>query len=79
VRRRSHRYIEASADIRLVLTDVEMPGIIYGVKLAHHIRTGAPIRLIVASGQTILEEGQFTAGSKTSLTCRSSRSPARAL
>ena len=44
--------LEARADIRLVLTDVEMPGEIDGVKLAHYIRNRwPPIRLIVASGR----------------------------
>jgi CheY-like chemotaxis protein len=57
--------LEARADIRLVFTDVEMPGTIDGVKLAHHIRNRwPPIRLIVASGRTILEESQLPTGSK---------------
>ena len=57
--------LEARADIRLVFTDVEMPGTIDGVKLAHYIRERwPPIHLIVASGKAILEESQLPAGSR---------------
>ena len=57
--------LEVRADIHLVFTDVEMPGSIDGVKLAHYIRNRwPPIRLIVASGRTILEENQLPTGSK---------------
>ena len=34
--------LEARADIRLVFTDVEIPGTIDGVKLAHYIRERWP-------------------------------------
>jgi CheY-like chemotaxis protein len=55
--------LEARADIHLVFTDVEMPGTIDGVKLAHYIRNRwPPIHLIVASGSTILEERQLPPG-----------------
>ena len=57
--------LEARADIRLVFTDVEMPGTIDGVKLAHYIRNRwPPIHLIVASGKAILEESQLPTGSR---------------
>ena len=57
--------LESRADIRLVFTDVEMPGTIDGVKLAHYIRKRwPPIHLIVASGRAILEESQLPAGSR---------------
>ena len=56
--------LEARSDIRLVFTDVEMPGSIDGLKLAHYIRNRwPPIHLIVASGRTILEESQLPIGS----------------
>lgn len=59
------RILEARADIRLVFTDVEMPGTIDGVKLAHYIRNRwPPIHLIVASGRAILEESQLPSGSR---------------
>ena len=57
--------LEARADIRLVFTDVEMPGTIDGLKLAHYIRNRwPPIHLIVASGRVIQEESQLPTGSR---------------
>ncbi len=57
--------LEARSDIRLVFTDVEMPGTMDGVKLSHYIRDRwPPIHLIVASGKAILEEGQLPFGSR---------------
>jgi DNA-binding NtrC family response regulator len=57
--------LEARSDIGLVFTDVEMPGTMDGVKLAHYIRERwPPIHLIVASGRTIVEEGQLPARSR---------------
>ena len=56
--------LEARSDIRLVFTDVEMPGTIDGLKLAHYIRNRwPPIHLIIASGRTFLEESQLPIGS----------------
>ena len=56
--------LEARLDIRLVFTDVEMPGTLDGLKLAHYIRNRwPPIHLIIASGRTILEESQLPIGS----------------
>ena len=57
--------LEARADIRLVFTDVQMPGTMDGVKLAHYIRSRwPPIHLIIASGRAILEENQLPTGSR---------------
>lgn len=57
--------LEARADIRLVFTDVQMPGTMDGVKLAHYIRERwPPIQLIVASGRSIREESELPAGSR---------------
>jgi len=57
--------LESRSDIRLVFTDVEMPGTIDGLKLAHHIRDRwPPIQLIVASGKAILSESQLPPGTK---------------
>lgn len=57
--------LEARTDIRLVFTDIEMPGTMDGVKLARYIRDRwPPIHLIVASGRSILEESQLPAGSR---------------
>ena len=57
--------LESRADIRLVFTDVEMPGTMDGVKLVHHIRDRwPPVHLIVASGKAILAESQLPSGSR---------------
>ncbi|MBG1231769.1 response regulator [Aestuariivirga litoralis] len=59
------RILEARTDIRLVFTDVEMPGSMDGVKLVHYIRNRWPrIFLIVASGRAIIEESQLPTGSR---------------
>ncbi|MEO7223462.1 MAG: response regulator, partial [Devosia sp.] len=51
------KMLESRADIRLVFTDVEMPGTMDGVKLVHYIRERwPPVQLIVASGKLILKE-----------------------
>ncbi|MDI1264338.1 MAG: response regulator [bacterium] len=56
--------LEARADIRLVFTDVQMPGTIDGLKLAHYIRNRwPPIQLIVASGRAIQQESGLPSGS----------------
>ncbi len=59
------RILEARPDIRLVFTDVEMPGTMDGLKLVHYIRGRWPaVHLIVASGRAIIEESQLPSGSK---------------
>jgi two-component system, response regulator PdtaR len=55
--------LKARSDIRLVFTDVHMPGTLDGLKLAHYIRNRwPPVRLIVASGVAILSEGELPSG-----------------
>jgi CheY-like chemotaxis protein len=57
--------LEARSDIRLVFTDIEMPGTLDGLKLAHYIRPRwPPIHLIVASGRAIVEESQLPSRSR---------------
>ena len=57
------RILEARHDIRLVLTDVDMPGTMDGLKLAHFVRERwPPIHLIIASGKALLEEAQLPNG-----------------
>ena len=59
------RILEARPDIRLVFTDVEMPGTMDGLRLAHYIRERWPkVHLIVASGKAIIQENQLPSGSK---------------
>ena len=51
------RILEADPTIRLVFTDIDMPGSMDGLKLAHYVRgRWPPIKLIVASGKSIFEE-----------------------
>jgi len=55
--------LEAHKEIRLVFTDVQMPGSMDGLKLAHYVRTRwPPIHLIVTSGQVNLAEDALPAG-----------------
>ncbi len=57
--------LEARCDIQLVFTDIDMPGTMDGIKLTHFIRNRwPPIKLLVASGATILEESQFPEGAR---------------
>ncbi len=57
--------METRSDIRLVFTDVEMPGSMDGVKLAHYIRNRwPPVRLIVASGKALIPERSLPQGSQ---------------
>ena len=59
------RILEARADIHLVFTDVTMPGSMDGIKLAHYIRDRwPPVKLIVASGKTIVEESDLPTGAR---------------
>ncbi|OAV57560.1 two-component system response regulator [Rhizobium sp. WYCCWR10014] len=59
------RILESRNDIDLVFTDVQMPGTMDGIKLSHYIRDRwPPVRLIVASGEAILEESNLPTGSR---------------
>ncbi|MEP9380125.1 response regulator [Aquabacter sp. CN5-332] len=59
------RMLESRADIDLVFTDVQMPGTMDGIKLSHHIRDRwPPVKLIVASGESVLEEIYLPQGSQ---------------
>jgi CheY-like chemotaxis protein len=57
------KLLEARPDIRLVFTDVHMPGTMDGLKLAHYIRERwPPVRLRVASGVAIVAESDLPSG-----------------
>lgn len=57
--------LQARPDIHLVFTDVNMPGSMDGIKLAHYIRERwPPVKLIVASGETIIEESRLPIGTR---------------
>ncbi len=57
--------LEADRNIRLVLTDVDMPGGMDGIRLAHYVRDRwPPIQLIVISGKVGVQAGQLPTGAK---------------
>ena len=57
--------LECRSDIRIVFTDVHMPGSIDGLKLAHAVRDRwPPIKLIVTSGQMTLPESALPTGGR---------------
>lgn len=59
------RLMETRSDIDLVFTDVQMPGTMDGIKLSHYIREGwPPVKLLVASGNAILQESHLPMGSR---------------
>jgi two-component system, response regulator PdtaR len=59
------RILEARSDIHLVFTDVSMPGSMDGIKLSHCIRDRwPPVKFIVASGKTIVDESHLPAGAR---------------
>jgi two-component system, response regulator PdtaR len=59
------RILEARPDIHLVFTDVEMPGTMDGLKLAHYILDRwPPVKLIVASGKMLVEERPLPRGAR---------------
>lgn len=58
--------LETREDVRLVFTDIDMPGTMDGVKLAHYIRDRwPPILLVLGSSQAVLDETALPAGSTT--------------
>lgn len=59
------RLLESRTDIDLVFTDVEMPGTIDGIRLAHYVKERwPPIRILVASGRDILAESSLPTGTE---------------
>jgi CheY-like chemotaxis protein len=59
------RILELRTEIRVVFTDVDMPGTMDGLKLAHFVRDRwPPIRIVVASGMQIVVEGQLPEGAR---------------
>lgn len=59
------RRLESDGGIRLVLTDVDMPGGMDGIALAHYVRDRwPPVQLIVISGKVGVRPGQLPMGAK---------------
>lgn len=55
--------IERHADIRMIFTDIDMPGTMDGLKLAAFVRDRwPPIKIIVTSGRVIPGAGELPAG-----------------
>ena len=52
--------LERRVDIALILTDVDMPGTMDGLKLAHAVRRRwPPIKIIIVSGKTRLSDAEL--------------------
>ncbi len=59
------RLLERDSGIRLILTDVDMPGSMDGIRLAHYVRgRWPPIQLIVISGKVGVKPGELPAGAR---------------
>ena len=59
------RILESRNDIRAVFTDIQMPGSMDGLRLAHVVRNRwPPVALIVTSGQTNVAEGHLPTGGR---------------
>jgi CheY-like chemotaxis protein len=57
--------LESRDDIRIVFTDIHMPGSIDGLKLAHAVRNRwPPIQLIVTSGRESVPESALPSGGR---------------
>jgi len=54
--------LSARQDIAVVFTDIEMPGSMDGIKLAHSVRLDWPLVIVVvASGRVVPREGDLPA------------------
>jgi two-component system, response regulator PdtaR len=57
------RQLELHSEIRFVFTDVNMPGSMDGLKLAHYVRKRwPPVKLIITSGLVNLREEDMPTG-----------------
>src|SRR3984957_13469532 len=55
--------LQLHKEIRLILTDVDMPGSMDGLKLAHYVRgRWPPVKIIVTSGHVKVTEDSLPAG-----------------
>jgi CheY-like chemotaxis protein len=56
--------LECRRDVRVVFTDVQMPGSMNGLKLAHAVRhRWPPVHIIATSGRYAVQEGDLPQGS----------------
>jgi CheY-like chemotaxis protein len=57
------RMLDLHAEIRLVFTDINMPGSMDGLKLAHYVRgRWPPVKIIVTSGRSPVRDEDLPAG-----------------
>jgi len=57
--------LHARSDIAVLFTDVQMPGSMDGVKLAHAVRDRwPPVKIVVVSGKVSLTEDDLPSGSR---------------
>jgi two-component system, response regulator PdtaR len=57
--------LEQRSDIRLIFTDIQMPGSMDGLKLAHFVKgRWPPIKIIATSGQAKIAESDLPEGSR---------------
>jgi len=55
--------LEGRGDIRVVFTDIQMPGSMDGIKLAHAVRhRRAPVHIIATSGRQLVGETDLPIG-----------------
>ena len=59
------RILECRSDIRLVFTDIHMPGSMDGLTLAHAVRNRwPPIKIIVTSGRELIAQHALPEGGR---------------
>jgi len=59
------RILESRSDIRVVFTDIQMPGLMDGLKLAQAVRDRwRPIKIIVTSGRELATEDDLPEGGR---------------
>jgi CheY-like chemotaxis protein len=57
------RILESNSDIRLVYTDINMPGSMDGLKLAHYVRgRWPPVKIMITSGLMKVPEHELPKG-----------------
>ena len=57
--------LEQRSDIRLIFTDIHMPGSMDGLKLAHFVKDRwPPIKIIATSGHARIDQGDLPEGSR---------------
>jgi len=57
--------LESRSDVRIVFTDIHMPGSMDGLRLAHAVRDRwPPIKLIVTSGQMMVADSELPTGGR---------------